>query len=128
MSTRCELSLNVFLGGYFRDRIVSFFRQEGFEKVLELTLPKAPDVLEFRRGDELVSISFDEGRADRVEVTLESEWPAADALFVDAIRWIAGDLLTSLIHGLPGCESETLDEQVSACLDELLRRVSVCRA
>ena len=128
MSSRYAMHIDVSLGHFIRGRIETFFAGEGFRKVLDLTTPDGPDIMEFKRGDHFVSMTFSEHQAGTADLVLESHAPQADALFVKAVHWIATDLLVSFIQGLPGCKREILDHEVQESLDELFARVNVCPA
>ncbi len=119
METRYVIKLDNSLSRFIKERIEEFFTIEKFAKVLDIASPNAPDIVEFKKKDFFVSISFIEYHGQKVEVVLESPSDGALALFVKAVRWLAADLLISFLEGLPTCK-EGIENIVHEHLDILL--------
>ena len=120
MSARYEINLDPCLADFVRERIVDLLAKEGFEKILELSDPEGPDILQFKSGDYYASMSFRTLPGGSVNLALESEAPSAEEMIVRVVHQLASELLIPLIKGLPRCERKGLEEKVQLAVGELI--------
>jgi hypothetical protein len=92
----------------------------GFEEVLHIP---SPDITEFRRGDEVLTLTRDEGGRHRHRLSIEGEATDVQPFLGEAARQSILDVCRDLLAAMPWVDREALEKDVDQVLREGLVKV-----
>ncbi|MHB1160946.1 MAG: hypothetical protein ACYC66_07970 [Chloroflexota bacterium] len=120
MSERFEASLKADLAGIFTERLSQMLQEMGFQETLHIP---EPDVTEFQRDGEVVSLRIGHAGAHQRRVSVESESVDVASLAEKATRATILEVARDLLEALPAREGAA-GRDIEARLAELMKKES----
>ena len=117
MSSRLELSLGAYLAEILEEKLRAVLKDAGFRETLRVP---EPDVTEFERGVEVLSLEIGHVRSHRQTVAVESEDVDPTPLVGRAAKETILEVSSELLCCLPSVDPSAARERVDACLSQLL--------
>jgi hypothetical protein len=118
VSERYETTIDRHLADLLVENLRRALAAAGFDEVLHIP---SPDVSEFRRGHEVLTLTRDEGSRHRHRLSIEGEATDVQPFVGEAARQSVLEVCRELLAAMPWVDREALEKD----LDQLLREVLV---
>ncbi|MGI5836763.1 MAG: hypothetical protein ACOX87_09805 [Chloroflexota bacterium] len=117
MSDRFECSLDTYLADIFAEKLSNVLEAAGYEEVLRIP---EPNVTEFRRNNEVISLQLGHSRAQKQMIVVESEIVDVAPLVAAAARDTIVEISDQLLGSLPWLDSTSVRMEIKKHLSNLI--------
>lgn len=112
-----ETSLRDYLASALAQQLAAVLGEAGYQLIVHL---REPEVSEYRRESSVVSVQVGDEADNRRSLAVASESAPVDQLVARATKQLLLELSGELLGALPGVERGRAQEQLAACLAQLL--------
>ncbi|MEE9285059.1 MAG: hypothetical protein V3V35_04930 [Dehalococcoidia bacterium] len=122
MSNQYEVTVDQGLGRWFIERFQAWLEAAGFSQLLRIGDPERR-IVEYGRGDEILSIATHPTGGDLATIVISSETADLPSLISMAVREASADLVMCLMQPLIPLPEGDLEARVRKGSEELWARV-----
>lgn len=117
-SSRREFVADSALILFFRSRLISHLKANGYSEVLEIGSPRA-GAWECRKGDISIIVNTNPVEGDKERLAVESNTSSLDEIMTAVVKEAAAELIEVFLKPMVKSSTQEIRAEVSACLREL---------